>query len=103
MGAASGCVASTAGDMAIFARYLIGLAQGKGGPVLHDDTAARFIAVKAQAPGWAPDAEYGNGIARLSDTGVLLWQDENGKGYGVWGQVAGYRVLDARMVPATPS
>jgi hypothetical protein len=44
-----------------------------------------------------------HGIARLSDTGMLLWQDGGGRNYGAWGQVAGYRVLDARMLPAMPS
>jgi hypothetical protein len=44
-----------------------------------------------------------HGIARLSDQGELLWQDEGHKNYGAWGQVAGYRVLDARMLPAMPS
>jgi len=44
-----------------------------------------------------------HGIARLSDDGELLWQDAVRKTYGGWGQVAGYRVLDARMLAATPS
>ena len=44
-----------------------------------------------------------HGIARLSDQGELLWQDAGHKAFGGWGQVAGYRVLDARMLPATPS
>jgi hypothetical protein len=44
-----------------------------------------------------------HGIARLSDQGELLWQDGGRKSFGGWGQVAGYRVLDARMLPATPS
>jgi len=44
-----------------------------------------------------------HGIARLGDNGVLLWQGGAGRGYGPWGQVAGYRVLDPRMLPVTPS
>jgi hypothetical protein len=44
-----------------------------------------------------------HGIARLSDDGALLWRDASGRDYGPWGQVAGYRVLDARMVPMTQS
>ena len=44
-----------------------------------------------------------HGIARLSDSGVLLWQDAGGRNYGAWGQVAGYRVLDASMLPVTQS
>lgn len=44
-----------------------------------------------------------HGIARLSDSGELLWQDAGGRNYGPWGEVAGYRVLDARMLPLTQS
>jgi hypothetical protein len=44
-----------------------------------------------------------HGIARLSDEGALLWQDVGRKTYGGWGQVAGYRVLDNRMLAAMPS
>lgn len=44
-----------------------------------------------------------HGIARLSDTGELLWQDAGGRNYGPWGEVAGYRVLDAHMLPVTQS
>jgi hypothetical protein len=43
-----------------------------------------------------------HGIARLGDDGALIWQD-GGKSYGLWGQVAGYRVLDPRMLPVMPS
>ncbi|WP_375201061.1 serine hydrolase domain-containing protein [Hyphococcus sp.] len=63
---ASGCVAATAGDMAIFLRFLIGLAGGKGGAVFSDETAARFMADPAAAPGWSEDARYGNGIAHIN-------------------------------------
>ena len=44
-----------------------------------------------------------HGIARLSADGALLWQDFGRKNYGPWGQVAGYRVLDPRMLPVMPS
>ena len=64
---ASGCVAATAGDMAIFLRFLIGLAGGNGGAVLSDETAARFMADPAAAPGWSEDARYGNGIAHINE------------------------------------
>lgn len=63
----AGCVASTAHDMAIFARFLIGLAQGRGGPVLSDTAAAQFMAVTT--PGWDADGAYGNGIARVTIDG----------------------------------
>ncbi|MBS0386392.1 MAG: serine hydrolase [Proteobacteria bacterium] len=65
--AGAGCVASTTHDMAIFARFLIGLAQGRGGPVLSDPAAAQFIAVST--PGWDAGAAYGNGIARITKDG----------------------------------
>lgn len=41
------------------------------------------------------------GIARLTDTGELVWHDAGLKQYGPWGAVSGYRVLDARMIPAS--
>jgi hypothetical protein len=40
------------------------------------------------------------GIARLDDKGALIWNHEGLRPYGPWGAVAGYRVLDARMLPA---
>lgn len=61
----AGCVASTAGDMAKFLRYLLALAAGEGGPVLSNAYAQRFLAAPAEAPGWAEGAKYGNGIARV--------------------------------------
>lgn len=62
----AGSVAATSGDMAIFLRYLLELAQGRGGPVLSDATAAAFMADPAAAPGWSETARYGNGLARLT-------------------------------------
>ena len=44
-----------------------------------------------------------HGIARLDDKGALIWQGAAGRNYGPWGEVAGYRVLDARMLPLTQS
>lgn len=62
----AGCVAATSADMAKFLRYLIELAQGRGGPVLSDANAAAFMANPAAAPGWSETAHYGNGLARLT-------------------------------------
>lgn len=62
----AGSVAATSGDMALFLRYLLELALGRGGPVLSDATAARFMADPAAAPGWSETARYGNGLARLT-------------------------------------
>lgn len=61
----AGCIAATAGDMAIFMRFLLDLAAGKGAGVFSDETARRFLADPAEAPGWAPGAKYGNGVAHL--------------------------------------
>jgi len=49
--------------MAKFLRFLIDLSDGKGGPVFSDETAARFLADAAAAPGWSNGATYANGIA----------------------------------------
>lgn len=76
MEAASGCVTSTAGDMAIFLRFLIGLAQGRGGAVFSDATAAQFIADPAE--GWGEGAHYGNGIARVPAEGRLYYHHTGG-------------------------
>lgn len=63
----AGCIAATAGDMAIFLRFLLNLADGKGGGVFSDETAKRFLADPAD--GWGPGAKYGNGIARIENEG----------------------------------
>ncbi|WP_425409409.1 serine hydrolase domain-containing protein [Hyphococcus sp.] len=63
---ASGCVGATASDMALFLKFLIGVSKGKGGPVFSDEAAARFLADPADAPGWASDAKYGNGVAQIT-------------------------------------
>jgi hypothetical protein len=39
------------------------------------------------------------GIARIDGNGELIWHHANLRQYGQWGAVAGYRVLDARMIP----
>lgn len=61
----AGCVAATSADMAKFLRFMIEMAQGRGGPVFSDATAAAFMANPAAAPGWSETAHYGNGLARL--------------------------------------
>jgi CubicO group peptidase (beta-lactamase class C family) len=66
---AAGCIAATAGDMAKFLRFLLALAEGKGGAVFSDETAVRFLANPADAPGWAKGAKYGNGIAHVEIDG----------------------------------
>lgn len=63
----AGCIAATAGDMAIFLKFLLGLAEGKGAPVFSDAAAKRFLADPAD--GWGPGAQYGNGVARIEIDG----------------------------------
>lgn len=63
----AGCLAATAGDMTIFLRFLLGLAGGKGGSVLSDAAAKRFLANPVD--GWDKGAKYGNGIARVEIDG----------------------------------
>jgi CubicO group peptidase (beta-lactamase class C family) len=64
MTAGSGCVASTAGDMALYARWLAEAGQGRGAPLLSDASAARFCKATIDAPGWAvKGARYANGLA----------------------------------------
>jgi len=61
----AGCIASTASDMALFLRYLISLADGKGGPVLSDKATAGLVTIAADAPGWGEGVKYGSGIAQV--------------------------------------
>ncbi|MBY9066165.1 beta-lactamase family protein [Hyphomonas sp. WL0036] len=63
----AGCIAATSEDMSKFLRFLIDLSAGKGGSVLPDDIAVRFLADPVS--GWGPDAAYGNGIARIRVNG----------------------------------
>ncbi|MFN0022606.1 MAG: serine hydrolase domain-containing protein [Parvularculaceae bacterium] len=66
---AAGCITATAGDMARFMRFLLGLSEGKGGPVFSDETAKRFLESPVNAPNWGLGATYGNGIARVQIDG----------------------------------
>ena len=59
----AGSIAATAGDMAKFLRFLLDLADGRGGPVFSDDAAKRFLANPVD--GWGPNSQYGNGVARI--------------------------------------
>jgi CubicO group peptidase (beta-lactamase class C family) len=61
----AGSVTATAADMALFLRFLLELADGRGGPVFSDATAGAFMAETADAPGWSAKARYGNGLARI--------------------------------------
>ncbi len=63
----AGCLAATSADMATFMRFLLELADGKGGAVFSDDAARRFLADPVD--GWGPGAKYGNGVARVEIDG----------------------------------
>jgi len=63
----AGCIAATPEDMAVFLRFLLALADGKGGAVFSDAAAKRFLADPVE--GWGPGAQYGNGIARIEVDG----------------------------------
>lgn len=67
--AASGCVAATGADMTRFLRFLLDLADGRGAPVLSEESAKRFLAEAADAPGWGGGAKYGSGVAHVSEGG----------------------------------
>ncbi|HEY3947750.1 serine hydrolase domain-containing protein [Phenylobacterium sp.] len=75
----SGCVASTAADMALYARWLAEAGQGKGGPVLSDAAAARFTRATIDAPGWAvKGAKYANGLAVVPLGGRMVLHHTGG-------------------------
>jgi CubicO group peptidase (beta-lactamase class C family) len=61
---ASGCIASTARDMAVYGRYLMAAGSGRGSPLLSDAAAARFCTPVIDAPDWpGVNAKYANGLA----------------------------------------
>jgi CubicO group peptidase (beta-lactamase class C family) len=75
----SGCVASTAADMARYVRWLVAAGQGKGAPLLSDAGAQRFCAAVIDAPGWAsPGAKYANGLALTPVGGRMLLHHTGG-------------------------
>jgi len=64
---AAGNIASTPDDMIKFLRFMIHVADGKGGGVFSDEAAKRFLADPVQ--GWGPGSQYGNGVARVEIDG----------------------------------
>ncbi|MBI1391351.1 MAG: serine hydrolase [Alphaproteobacteria bacterium] len=64
--ASSGCIASTAADMAKFAAFLVGLGRGDGAPVLSADAAKAFLASDARA---RDDMSYASGVMKLDASG----------------------------------
>jgi hypothetical protein len=53
--------------MVKFLRFLIGVADGKGGPVFSDEAAKRFLANPVD--GWGKGDRYGNGVAHVEIDG----------------------------------
>ena len=80
MTAGSGCVASTAHDMALYCRWLIAAGRGKGAPILSDAGAARFTKATIEAPGWAAKGspQYANGLAVVEVGGRKLLHHTGG-------------------------
>ena len=84
-----------------------GTAYRTGQPVLLDVPCAEYglIPANVRLDGFIPVnakslQQSQHGIARLDDKGALVWTYDGLRAYGPWGAVAGYRVLDARMLPA---
>lgn len=63
----AGAIAATPADMAKFIRFLLGVADGKGGGVFSDEAAKSFLADPVD--GWGPNSKYGNGVARIETDG----------------------------------
>jgi hypothetical protein len=75
----SGSVASTAGDMARYIRFLIAAGQGHGAPLLSDVAAARFTKATVEAPAWgAGGGQYANGLAVVDVGGRKLLHHTGG-------------------------
>lgn len=76
---ASGCIGSTARDMAIYARYLTQAGAGHGAPLLSDAGAARFCAATIDAPDWPGlGSKYANGLAVVQVGGRSLLHHTGG-------------------------
>ena len=75
---AAGCVAATAGDMSRYLAWLIAAGAGRGGALLSDADAKRFIEDSTPAPGWAPGARYANGLAIVKIKGRTLLHHTGG-------------------------
>jgi D-alanyl-D-alanine carboxypeptidase len=75
----SGSVASTARDMARYARFLIAAGQGRGAPLLSDAAAARFTGESVDAPAWGVGGgRYANGLAMVDVGGRKLLHHTGG-------------------------
>jgi D-alanyl-D-alanine carboxypeptidase len=59
----AGCIASTPGDMAIYARMLLNRGQGPNGRIVSEESFALFSTPHIKAPDFSPTASYGYGIA----------------------------------------
>lgn len=79
MTAGSGSVASTAGDMARYARFLAAAGQGRGAPLLSDANAVRFTKATVEAPAWGVGGgQYANGLAVVDVGGRKLLHHTGG-------------------------
>lgn len=75
----SGSVASTAGDMARYTRFLIAAGQGHGAPLLSDAAALQFTKATVEAPAWGVGGgQYANGLAVVDVGGHKLLHHTGG-------------------------
>jgi hypothetical protein len=75
---AAGCIASTAHDMALYMRMLLNRGRGPKGPVISEETFARFSKPAIPAPGFGEGAGYGYGIAIQPVEGRTLLRHTGG-------------------------
>jgi CubicO group peptidase (beta-lactamase class C family) len=75
---ASGSVGATGAIMARYARYLIDVGQGRGGPLFSDALAKRYATATIDAPVFGPKARYANGLATVPVNGRTLLHHTGG-------------------------
>ncbi|MGB7137736.1 MAG: serine hydrolase domain-containing protein [Acidobacteriaceae bacterium] len=59
----AGCIASTPGDMALYARMLLNRGKGANSRIVSEESFARMATPWIKAPDFSPTASYGYGIA----------------------------------------
>lgn len=75
---AAGCIVSTPHDMALYMRMLLNRGRGPNGPVVSEESFARFIRPAIPSPGFGPGAGYGYGIAVQPVEGRTLLRHTGG-------------------------
>ncbi|HSN85723.1 MAG TPA: serine hydrolase domain-containing protein [Thermoanaerobaculia bacterium] len=75
---AAGCIASTPHDMALYMAMLLNRGRGSSGPVVSEESFARFIKPAIPSPSFGPGAGYGYGIAVQPVEGRTLLRHTGG-------------------------